>query len=77
MNLTYRGAGVDIDSADRLVAHIKALAKKTARPEVIAGIGGFGALFEIGKRYRDPVLDRKSTRLNSSHESTSRMPSSA
>jgi phosphoribosylformylglycinamidine cyclo-ligase len=56
MNLTYRGAGVDIDSADRLVAHIKALAKKTARPEVIAGIGGFGALFEIGKRYRDPVL---------------------
>jgi phosphoribosylformylglycinamidine cyclo-ligase len=56
MNLTYRGAGVYIDSGDRLVAHIKAVARKTARPEVLAGIGGFGALFEIGKRYRDPVL---------------------
>jgi phosphoribosylformylglycinamidine cyclo-ligase len=56
MNLTYRDAGVDIDSADRLVDHIKALANKTARPEVLNGIGGFGALFEVSKRYREPVL---------------------
>lgn len=56
MSITYRDAGVDIDSGDRLVTHIKALAGKTARPEVLAGIGGFGALFDISKRYRNPVL---------------------
>ncbi|MGH8729199.1 MAG: phosphoribosylformylglycinamidine cyclo-ligase [Burkholderiales bacterium] len=55
-SLTYRDAGVDIDSGDRLVTHIKALAKNTRRPEVLAGIGGFGALFDISKRYRNPVL---------------------
>lgn len=56
MNLSYRDSGVDIDSADRLVARIKSLAAKTSRPEVLAGIGGFGALFEISRRYREPVL---------------------
>ena len=56
MNLTYRDAGVDIDSGDRLVSHIKTLARKTMRPEVLSGIGGFGALFELSRRYREPVL---------------------
>jgi phosphoribosylformylglycinamidine cyclo-ligase len=56
MNLTYRDAGVDIDSGDRLVTHIKTLAKSTQRPEVLTGIGGFGALFDLSKRYRNPVL---------------------
>ncbi|MFZ1852629.1 MAG: phosphoribosylformylglycinamidine cyclo-ligase [Nitrosomonas sp.] len=54
--LSYRDAGVDIDAGDRLVENIKPLAKKTLRPEVLTGIGGFGALFEISKKYRDPVL---------------------
>ncbi len=54
--LTYRDAGVDIDAGDALVERIKPFAKKTLRPEVLAGIGGFGALFAIGKRYTDPVL---------------------
>jgi phosphoribosylformylglycinamidine cyclo-ligase len=56
-SLTYRDAGVDIDAGDRLVENIKPLARKTLRKEVLAGIGGFGALFEIAwKRYREPVL---------------------
>ncbi len=55
--LTYRDAGVDIDAGDRLVENIKPFARKTLRKGVIAGIGGFGALFEIAaKRYREPVL---------------------
>ena len=54
--LTYRDAGVDIDAGDALVERIKPAAKRTMRPEVLAGIGGFGALFEISKKYRDPVL---------------------
>jgi len=55
--LTYRDAGVDIDAGDRLVENIKPFAKKTLRKEVLAGIGGFGALFEIARRrYREPVL---------------------
>ena len=54
--LTYRDAGVDIDAGDALVERIKVFAKRTARPEVLAGIGGFGSLFEIGKRFREPVL---------------------
>ena len=55
-NLSYRDAGVDIDAGDRLVENIKPYAKRTMRPEVLAGIGGFGALFEISKKYRNPVL---------------------
>ena len=55
--LTYRDAGVDIDAGDRLVENIKPFARKTLRQGVLAGIGGFGALFEIARnRYREPVL---------------------
>ena len=54
--LTYRDAGVDIDAGDALVERIKPFAKRTTRPEVLAGIGGFGALFELSKKYREPVL---------------------
>ena len=55
-SLSYRDAGVDIDAGDSLVERIKPFAKRTMRPEVLAGIGGFGALIEIGKRFREPVL---------------------
>jgi phosphoribosylformylglycinamidine cyclo-ligase len=55
-SLSYRDAGVDIDAGDRLVEAIKPFAKRTLRPEVIAGIGGFGALVELPKRFREPVL---------------------
>ena len=54
--LSYRDAGVDIDAGDALVERIKPLAKKTMREGVLAGIGGFGALFEVPKRYKEPVL---------------------
>lgn len=54
--LSYRDAGVDIDAGDRLIENIKPYAKCTGRPEVLAGIGGFGALFEISRNYRNPVL---------------------
>ena len=54
--LSYRDAGVDIDAGDDLVDRIKPLAKKTMRDGVLAGIGGFGALFEVPKRYQEPVL---------------------
>ena len=54
--ITYRDAGVNIDAGDALVEAIKPFAKKTLRPEVLAGIGGFGALFEVSRKYRDPVL---------------------
>jgi len=55
-SLSYRSAGVDIDAGDALVEAIKPFARRTMRPEVLAGIGGFGALFEISKKYREPVL---------------------
>jgi len=55
-SLTYRDAGVDIDAGDALVERIKPLAKRTLREGVLAGIGGFGALFEVPKKYREPVL---------------------
>jgi len=54
--LSYRDAGVDIDAGDALVAAIKPFAKKTLREGVLGGIGGFGALFEVPKKYREPVL---------------------
>jgi phosphoribosylformylglycinamidine cyclo-ligase len=54
--LSYKDAGVDIDAGDALVERIKPLAKKTLREGVLAGIGGFGALFEVPKRYKEPVL---------------------
>lgn len=55
-SLTYRDAGVDIDAGDALVDRIKPLAAKTMREGVMAGIGGFGALFEVPKKFREPVL---------------------
>ncbi|MDR1276195.1 MAG: phosphoribosylformylglycinamidine cyclo-ligase [Candidatus Accumulibacter sp.] len=54
--LSYRDAGVDIDAGDALVERIKPFARKTAREGVLGGLGGFGALFEIPKRFREPVL---------------------
>jgi phosphoribosylformylglycinamidine cyclo-ligase len=54
--LSYKDAGVDIDAGDALVERIKPMAKKTMREGVLAGIGGFGALFEVPKRYKEPVL---------------------
>ncbi|GAB4208313.1 MAG: phosphoribosylformylglycinamidine cyclo-ligase [Tibeticola sp.] len=54
--LRYKDAGVDIDAGDALVERIKPLARKTLREGALAGIGGFGALFEVPKRYREPVL---------------------
>ena len=55
-SLTYRDAGVDIDAGDALIDRIKPYARRTMRPGVLAGIGGFGALFELPKGYREPVL---------------------
>jgi len=57
MSLTYRDAGVDIDEGDRLVELIKPHARPTMRPEVLAGIGGFGGLFALDvSKYKQPVL---------------------
>jgi phosphoribosylformylglycinamidine cyclo-ligase len=54
---TYRDAGVDIDAGDALIERIKPMVKRTMRPEVLAGIGGFGAMVELPLgRYRRPVL---------------------
>ena len=55
-SLSYRDSGVDIDAGDELVERIKPFAKKTLREGVLSGLGGFGALFEVPKRYREPVL---------------------
>jgi phosphoribosylformylglycinamidine cyclo-ligase len=55
-SLSYAGAGVDIDAGDALVERIKPFARATLRPEVLTGIGGFGALVELPKRFREPVL---------------------
>jgi phosphoribosylformylglycinamidine cyclo-ligase len=55
-SLTYRDAGVDIDAGDDLVERIKPFAKRTMRPEVLTGIGGFGALVEVSKKYKNPVM---------------------
>ncbi|MBF6617026.1 phosphoribosylformylglycinamidine cyclo-ligase [Pollutimonas thiosulfatoxidans] len=54
--LTYRDAGVDIDAGEALVDRIKPLAAKTMRPGVMAGIGGFGALFQVPAHLKEPVL---------------------
>jgi len=53
---TYRDAGVDIDAGDALVENIKPFAKRTMRPEVMAGIGGFGALCGLPAKYKEPIL---------------------
>src|ERR1700759_3272306 len=54
--ITYRDAGVDIDAGDELVERIKPIVRGTQRPEVLAGVGGFGALVEIPAGYKQPVL---------------------
>ena len=54
--LTYRAAGVDIDAGNALVERIKPLVKRTFRPEVMGGLGGFGGLFDLSGRYQEPVL---------------------
>ncbi len=54
--LSYAAAGVSIDAGDELVEKIKPAAKRTLIPGVLGSIGGFGALFEIGKDYKNPVL---------------------
>ena len=55
-SLSYKDAGVDIDAGNALVANIKGIARRTRRPEVMGGIGGFGALCRIPEGYRKPVL---------------------
>ena len=55
-SISYRDAGVDIDAGNALVDRIKHVAKRTRRPEVMAGLGGFGALCEIPAGYKQPVL---------------------
>ena len=56
VSLSYRDAGVDIDAGDALIEAIKPFAKRTLREGVMGGIGGFGALFEISKKFKEPVL---------------------
>lgn len=56
ISLSYKDAGVDIDAGEALVERIKSVAKRTRRPEVMAGLGGFAALCEIPEGYRQPVL---------------------
>ncbi len=54
--LTYRDAGVDIDAGAAVVERIKPLVQRSFRPEVMGGLGGFGALFDLSNKYREPVL---------------------
>ncbi len=54
--LSYKDAGVNIDAGNALVERIKGVSQRTARPEVLGGLGGFGALCEIPAGYRQPVL---------------------
>lgn len=55
-SLSYKDAGVDIDAGEALVQRIKSVAKSTARPEVVGGLGGFGALCRIPQGYKSPLL---------------------
>ncbi len=55
-SISYRDAGVDIEAGDALVEQIKPFAKRTMRPEVLGGIGGFGSLFAVPKRFKEPIL---------------------
>lgn len=55
-SLSYKDAGVDIDAGNTLVERIKGVARATRRPEVLTGLGGFGALFALPEGYRQPVL---------------------
>ncbi len=55
-SISYRDAGVDIEAGDALVEQIKPFAKRTMRPEVMGGIGGFGSLFAVPKKFKEPIL---------------------
>jgi phosphoribosylformylglycinamidine cyclo-ligase len=55
-SLSYKDAGVNIDAGNALVERIKGISKRTRRPEVLGGLGGFGALCEIPAGYKQPVL---------------------
>lgn len=55
-SITYRDAGVDIEAGDALVEQIKPFAKRTMRPEVLGGIGGFGSLFAVPQKFKEPIL---------------------
>ncbi|MDO9281459.1 MAG: phosphoribosylformylglycinamidine cyclo-ligase [Methylotenera sp.] len=55
-SISYRDAGVDMEAGDALVEQIKPFAKRTMRPEVLAGIGGFGSLFALPKKFKEPIL---------------------
>jgi phosphoribosylformylglycinamidine cyclo-ligase len=55
-SISYRDAGVDIEAGDALVEQIKPYAKRTMRPEVLGGIGGFGSLFAVPQKFKEPIL---------------------
>ena len=55
-SLTYRDAGVDIDAGNALVERIKSVSRATMRPEVLGGLGGFGAMCAIPPGYSEPIL---------------------
>ena len=55
-SISYRDAGVDMEAGDALVEQIKPYAKRTMRPEVLGGIGGFGSLFAVPKKFKEPIL---------------------
>ena len=55
-SVSYRDAGVDMEAGDALVEQIKPYAKRTMRPEVMGGIGGFGSLFAVPKKFKEPIL---------------------
>jgi len=55
-SISYRDAGVDIEAGDALVEQIKPFAKRTIRPEVLGGIGGFGSLFAVPQKFKEPIL---------------------
>ena len=81
-SLSYRDAGVDIDAGDALVENIKPFAKRTMRPEVLGGLGGFGALFEISKKYQEPGAGLRHRRRGHQaqaglHDSASTTPSAS
>jgi len=63
--LTYRAAGVDIDAGNALVERIKPLVRRTQRAEVMAGLGGFGALFDLSGKYVPMALAPSSNSRNS------------
>lgn len=56
ISLSYKDAGVNIDAGNMLVERIKGVVKQTRRPEVMGGLGGFGALFALPQKYREPIL---------------------